>query len=88
MYIIYASIKWSGGACKSYHHRDGKDHATCLKPRQIVLDGSGGYCSLHMKLLCNKGVGFHYIQENLERKKALYCTHMCVWLRRLRNGAG
>ena len=42
VYLIYASIKWNSKECESYHRRDSKEHASCSKPRQIILGRNGG----------------------------------------------
>lgn len=43
-----------------YHRGDGKEHASCSKPLQIILGGNGGYCGLYTKLMYNKGVEVDY----------------------------
>jgi hypothetical protein len=72
--------------CESYYSGDGKEHPSCLKPRQIASGKSDGQCGLYMKSLFNKGVGFDYARGNVERKEALQYIHACIWVRRLCNG--
>ena len=50
------SSKQSCRACESHNCGDGKEHASCLKPSQIILGGSGGQCGSHMKPMSNEGV--------------------------------
>lgn len=74
----YTSTKWSGGACKSYHCGDDKEHGSCLKPQQIILGGNGGSCGLHTKLFSNNDVKFHHARRNVERKEALQLHTICL----------
>ena len=74
--------------CNLYHCEDGKEHASCSKPQQIILGEKSGKYGLHTKSISNKGIGLHYAQKNVEWEHALHYTHACVLMHHLYNGAG
>jgi len=77
-----------GRVCKPHPRRDGKEHASCSKPQEVTLGGSGGECGLHKESISVKSVAIHHTKGSVEWEKALHFKHSCVWMHCICHGAG